>query len=243
MEIKDFAERVIEIKNDIISNIKELIPNSGHRFKRPFYVHYIEAETATTEVCHSVDTLHGGALSIDVARESDEIEPDTETIEGEMVLYFDTGSLIDIYNNLWKELREEKLSRLRELVAHNGKKISFDGSFKFDGIDCGEYIENCHLDEIELVDGALTFKNTFGDDQYDNDESFVEYSFLDEMIAYVEKQTSKKYTVQVSGSFSRVWEIEASTYQEAIRKAKNDWMENPLYDGDVNGEDWRSWRE
>lgn len=243
METKDFAERVIEIKNDIISNIKELIPNSGHRFKRPFYVHYIEAETATTEVCHSVDTLHGGALSIDVARESDEIEPDTETIEGEMVFYFDTGSLIDIYNNLGKELREEKLSRLRELVAHNGKKISFDGSFKFDGIDCGEYIENCHLDEIELVDGALAFKNTFGGDQYVNDESFVEYSFLDEMIAYVEKQTSKKYTVQVSGSFSRIWEIEASTYQEAIRKAKNDWMENPLYDGDVNGEDWRSWRE
>lgn len=243
MEIKDFAERVIEIKNDVISNIKELIPNSGHRFKRPFYVHYIEAETATTEVCHSVDTLHGGALSIDVARESDEIEPDTETIEGEMVLYFDTGSLIDIYNNLWEELREEKLSRLRELVAHNGKKISFDGSFKFDGVDCGEYIENCHLDEIELVNGALTFKNTFGGDQYANDESFVEYSFLDEMIAYVEKQTRKKFTVKVTAACSRMWEIEASTSEEAKAIAAKMLSENPLNEEDIDGKDWWVWQE
>ena len=64
---------------------------------------------------------------------------------------------------------------------------------------------------------------------------------IDKLITYVECQTKRKFVIRVSGSFSRTFDIEAETYEEALAEAKKDWETNPLYYGDSNGEDWEDY--
>ncbi len=52
------------------------------------------------------------------------------------------------------------------------------------------------------------------------------------------KNEKRKFVVRVSGSYSRCFEIEACTYEEALAEAKEDWLINPLIWSDANGEDW-----
>lgn len=55
----------------------------------------------------------------------------------------------------------------------------------------------------------------------------------------MEKNNSlKTFKVRVSGSFSRTYEFQASTREEALAYAKEDWENTPLYFGDSNGENF-----
>ena len=52
MERKDYAEKFMEIKNEILKDIRKMLPfDSAHHFAEKFYVHYVEGEVATTEIC------------------------------------------------------------------------------------------------------------------------------------------------------------------------------------------------
>ena len=56
MERKDYADKFRDIKNEILNEIRELVPRaSAHHFNEKFYVHYIEGEVATTEICSAVE--------------------------------------------------------------------------------------------------------------------------------------------------------------------------------------------
>jgi hypothetical protein len=145
---------------------------------------------------------------------------------------------MDILFNLKKEIREKKLSELRALVDRNGGKISFDGNFLFDGNESDGIIGHCHLDTLELVDGILTVSNTYMGDPFVNEESFIDDGSLDDMIEYVKSQTKKKFSIRVSGSWSRTYEIEAASYEKALEEAKEDFQINPICYYDSNGEDW-----
>lgn len=241
MERKDYAEKFMEIKNEILKEIRKMLPfDSAHHFAEKFYVHYVEGEVATTEICSAVEVWSDGMVVFIVKTENAEKE---EVIEGETVFMYDPESFLDILDHLKKEVREKKLAHLRDIVKrHNG--LSFDGGFNINiderdtaNNECA-IVENCRLVGLRLTtDGKLGIVNLFDGETFTNEESALLDEDIDKLITYVECQTRRKFVIRVSGSFSRTFDIEAETYEEALAEAKKDWETNPLYYGDSNGED------
>lgn len=245
MERKDYAEKFMEIKNEILKEIRKMLPfDSSHHFAEKFYVHYVEGEVATTEICSAVEVWSDGMVVFIVKTENAEKE---EVIEGETVFMYDPESFLDILDHLKKEVREKKLAHLRDIVKrHNG--LSFDGGFNINiderdtaNNECA-IVENCRLVGLRLTtDGKLGIVNLFDGETFTNEESALLDEDIDKLITYVECQTKRKFVIRVSGSFSRTFDIEAETYEEALAEAKKDWETNPLYYGDSNGEDWEDY--
>lgn len=245
MERKDYAEKFMEIKNEILKEIRKMLPfDSAHHFAEKFYVHYVEGEVATTEICSAVEVWSDGMVVFIVKTENAEKE---EVIEGETVFMYDPESFLDILDHLKKEVREKKLAHLRDIVKrHNG--LSFDGGFNINiderdtaNNECA-IVENCRLVGLRLTtDGKLGIVNLFDGETFTNEESALLDEDIDKLITYVECQTKRKFVIRVSGSFSRTFDIEAETYEEALAEAKKDWETNPLYYGDSNGEDWEDY--
>lgn len=246
MERKDYAEKFMEIKNEILKEIRKMIPfDSAHHFAEKFYVHYVEGEVATTEICSAVEVWSDGMVVFIVKTENAEKE---EVIEGETVFMYDPESFLDILDHLKKDIREKKLSHLREIVKKHGGEILFDGDFRFTGDSNGrggENIDPCNDTRLMGLsidcDGKINIDDIWEGGEYCNSENFIPDDELDRIIAYVESKTKRKFVIRVSGSFSRTFDIEAESYEEALAEAKKDWETNPLYYGDSNGEDWEDY--
>ena len=241
MERKDYAEKFMEIKNEILKEIRKMIPfESAHHFEEKFYVHYVEGEVATTEICSAVEVWSDGMVVFIVKPENADKE---EVIEGETVFMYDPESFLDILDHLKKDIREKKLSHLREIVKKHEGSVDFDGTFDFIIHNGGDdYI--CQLTALRITkDGRLEVDDTCDGDKFTNPEEELSDKDLDKLIAYVESKTKRKFVVRVSGSFSRTFDIEASSYEEALAEAKKDWENNPLYYGDSNGEDWEDYTQ
>ena len=247
MERQDYADKFRDIKNEILKEIRELVPrDSAHHFSENFYVHYIEGEVATTEICSAVEVWSDGMVVFIVHRDTTAKD---EVIEGETVFGYDSDSFLDILDYLKKDLREKKLQHLRDIVKrHNG--LSFDGGFiiNIDERDTANnecaIVENCRLVGLRLTtDGKLGIVNLFDGETFTNEESALLDEDIDKLITYVECQTKRKFVVRVSGSFSRTFEVEANNFDEALAEAKKDWEVNPLIQEDVNGEDWDDWTD
>lgn len=235
MERKDYAEKFMEIKNEILKEIRKMLPfDSSHHFAEKFYVHYVEGEVATTEICSAVEVWSDGMVVFIVKPENAE----EEVIEGETVFMYDPESFLDILDHLKKDIREKKLSHLREIVKKHEGSVDFDGTFDFiihNGDD--DYI--CQLTALRIAkDGRLEVDDICDGDKFTNPEEELSDKDLDKLIDYVESKTKRKFVVRVSGSFSRTFEIEANNFDEALAEAKKEWEINPLYFGDSNGENW-----
>jgi hypothetical protein len=245
MERKDYADKFRDIKNEILKEIRELVPeDSAHHFSENFYVHYIEGEVATTEICSAVEVWHGGMVVFIVHRDTTAKD---EVIEGETVFGYDSDSFLEILDHLQKDIREKKLSHLRDIVKrHNG--LSFDGGFNINiderdtaNNECA-IVENCRLVGLRLTtDGKLGIVNLFEGETFTNEESALLDEDIDKLITYVESQIKQKFVIRVSGSFSRTFEIEANNFAEALAEAEKDWEINPLCFDDSNGEDWEDY--
>lgn len=239
MERKGYADKFRDIKNEILKEIREFVPrDSAHHFAEKFYVHYIDGEVATTEICSAVEVWSDGMVVFIVKPENADKE---EVIEGETVFGYDSDSFLDILDNLKKDIREKKLSHLREIVKQNGGRIEFDGNFTtrlpIDGEELSVGVDSLYFDEDDCFCIENHHHQCYYSDQCDNLLS----DDLDKLIAYVESKTKRKFVVRVSGSFSRTFEIEANNFDEALAEAKKDWEVNPLIQEDVNGEDWDDW--
>ena len=245
MERKDYAEKFMAIKNEILAEIREIIPvNSAHHFRDKFYVHYVDGEVATTEICSAVEVWSDGMVAFTVNSETCAKD---DVIGGESVFNYDPESFLDILANLKKEVREKKLALLRDIVKRNNG-LHFDGSFKLniddgsDGANGCTIAENCQLTSLELMhDGTLAIHNNFEGEAFVNEESSLLFEDIDRLLAYARSQTYRKFVIRVSGSFSRTFDVNASSYEEALALAKKDWEINPLYFGDSNGEDWEDY--
>lgn len=187
MESNDYAKRIRDIKNEILGEIRKLIPeDSAHSFEDTFYVHYVEGEVATTEICHAVEVWHGGVVVFIVS------EPNlTENVvEGDKVYQYDSNSFLDILDHLRKEVREKKLAYIRDIVkSHNGR-IEFDNKFRFTGFDGDSECEFVGLLSLSLKeDGNLCIEDEWQDGLYENSENFIPDTELDRFIEYVRNQT------------------------------------------------------
>lgn len=241
MERKDYADKFRDIKNEILKEIRELVPkDSAHHFSEKFYVHYIEGEVATTEICSAVEVWSDGMVVFIVHRDTTAKD---EVIEGETVFSYDSDSFLDILDHLKKDIREKKLSHLREIVKKHGGEILFDGNFRFTGDSDGDPCNRTMLMGLSIYcDGKINIDDILEGGEYCDSENFIPDDELDRIIAYVESNTKQKFVVRVSGSYSRTFDIEASTYEEALEFAKTEWKEDaPLCPDDSNGENWEDY--
>lgn len=131
METKDYAEKINGFKNEILSEIRELLGENGtHEFKEPFFVHYIEGETASTETCLAVKVQEDGMVAFYTTLESDVTSlEDAMVIDGEIVFNYEPQSFFDIIDNLKKEIRAELESEISTFVTENNYDVQFDGTY------------------------------------------------------------------------------------------------------------------
>lgn len=241
MESNDYAKKIFDIKNEIVGEIRKLVPeDSAHRFSDKFYVHYIEGEVATTEVCSAVEVWHGGMVVfivnhlVQFAKE--------EVIEGEAIYRYEPESFLDILDHLNKDIREKKLDIIRKLLKENGGSIDIKDKYEFLCADEGDKntLSHSYLKGVEIDGEKILVKTIWKEDgeRYDYHEHCITNDELNGIIECLRKQTYRQFVVRVSGSFSRTFDINASSFEEALALAKKQWEETPLYSGDSNGEDW-----
>ena len=189
MESNDYAKKFYDIKNEILSEIRSMIPeDTAHRFNERVFVHFIEGEVATTNVCSAVEVWHGGMV-VFIINDRTSIKNEV-TVEGEDVFRYDPESFLDILDHLRKEVREKKLAYIRDIVkSHNGI-IEFDNKFRFTGFDGDSECEFVGLLSLSLKeDGKLCIEDEWQDGIYVNSENFIPDTELDRFIEYVRNQT------------------------------------------------------
>ena len=241
MESNDYAKRIFDIKNEIVKEIRKLVPEGGaHRFSDKFYVHYIEGEVATTEVCSAVEVDHGGMVTF-IANHLKEFAKE-EVIDGEAIYRYEPDSFLDILDHLNKDIREKKLGIIRKLLKENGGSIDIKDKYEFLCADEGDKnnLSHSYLKGVEIDGEKILVKTIWKEDgeRYDYHDHCITNDELDGIIECLRKQTYRQFVVRVSGSFSRTFDINASSFEEALALAKKQWEETPLYSGDSNGEDW-----
>ena len=233
MERKDYAQKFHDIKNDILLEIRSLVPeDTAHHFSEKFYVHYVEGEVATTEICTAVEVWHGGMVVFIVHRDTTAKD---EVIEGESVFMYDPDSFLDILDHLKKDLREKKLATLRTLVKDNGNSIDFDGTFDFIIINGGEeYV--CQLSGLRMTDsGKLQIEDICDGERFANLEEEIADKSIEQVINYVKSKVQTTFEVHVAERRSRIIEVTASSWDEAKEKAKEILKEKPFNEEDSDG--------
>ena len=167
-----------------------------------------------------------------------------EHLEGDMLMNLNFESFIDLLTNIRKEIREEKVSLIKKMVSDNGGVIYLikGGDYVFPCADEGnpEMISTSYLNGIVFSDGQLLVQTTWDGDgeRYDYGIDCIMDDTLDDVIRILKEETEKTYHVVVQGCYSRMFEINATSEEEAIELAKNKWKVNPLCLEDSNGEDW-----
>ena len=226
MERKDYENKVREIKNEILNEIRNLIPDTRHEFKDKFFCHYVDGEVATTEICKAIEVYNNNMVVIIVSKETaDGISGDSETIEGEELFNFEPNTFIDILDNLKEDLRKEKISKLREIVKNAGGRVNFDGKFTFNGIDSGYDIDNCSLQGLgQLDNGELLVDVMWNGDKYENYEHFLPSEELDRIINYVQNfpfaltDEQNKAIDNALASFKKLEELNITTIWNCKRE-------------------------
>lgn len=246
MESNDYAKRILDIKNEIVEEIRKLVPeDSAHRFSDKFYVHYIEGEVATTEVCSAVEVWCGGMV-VFIVNHLKEFAKE-EVIEGDAIYRYEPESFLDILDHLKKDLREKKLSIIRDILKEKDGNIEIEGEFEFLCADEGNINNISHslLKGISLNGEKILVKTIWKEDhqQYDYDDDCITDEELDHVISCLKSQCKKKFSIYVHGCFGRVFDdIEADSYEDALAIAKKMWEEKPLNKEDSDGENWEPWK-
>lgn len=187
MERENYEERVMAIKDEILEEIREILkPGQLYCYEDPFYVHSINGEVATTEVCTAVEVEENNSVMFHVRPED---ENETEMVCDEYVFEYDTTSFMDILFNLKKEIREEKLSYLRKVVKENECEcVHLDGSFCATILSNGQEVFPCHVNMLHLdANDRIIVDYTFDSERYTSQESSLLSDVLVQLIGHVNK--------------------------------------------------------
>ncbi len=228
MERKDYTEKFRDIKDEILDEIRSILEYGvKHNFKETFYVNYVKGEV----FCSALEVNGQGMITFHVINDVGK----KEKIDGEDVYTFDPNSFIDILDHLKKDIREEKLAILRDIVTKNEGSIDFDGTFNITIHNTGEDFI-CKLTTLRITkNGKLEVDNTFHGGKCTNPEYELSDKDLDKLIAYVENNTKKKFKIRAYETFSRIFEIEATNYDEAVEKICKELESFPFEEGDSDG--------
>lgn len=237
MERTDIIKSVYDLKCEVLKEIRKVLPNGTHYFVQPFYIHYIEGEVATTEVCKAIEVCAAESQMVKVHHQSEGYgAEDIDITDGEEVMQYEPQSFADILGNLKKEIRGKKLSVLRNLIEQNGGKMFFDGNFRYVGYDPETCIDECEDTLLMGFDldneGKLIVDNIWQGDEYNNTEDYLTDAELDRIIEYVRNQSVRKFEIKVVAS--RIIEVQAASYEDAVELAKKELADNPLTDADID---------
>lgn len=195
MERKDYSERFQEIKNDILKEIKNIIPLNGeHEFNDTVYVHYIEGEVATTEICKKVKV--GSDSMVVFVVYSDTYDKES-VIEDEQVFMYDSESFLNILDTIKKEVRERKLKEIRVIIKMNGYDVQFDGSFDVT-FHSSSNERKGKLTRMWLrEDGRLKIDSKTDGIVHSNFDEDLNDEEIDRILCYILKNTKQRRTIKV----------------------------------------------
>jgi hypothetical protein len=217
-----FLKKVNNVKREILEEIRNILGHGTHMFKDTFFIHYIEGEIATTEVCIGVKVAKNGEVIIICQSE--------EEIDGTAVLLFDTNSLGDILDHLIDEARNEYTDDLREIIKNNGDGgvIDFEDDFVF---TCNPYIGR-KTNKIFLAGGNVYISSFLG---CNFTEIIIKASSLHivDLINLV-KHVKNRQNFDIKIYASRIFSINAPSYEEALAIAKNEFKMKPFDEGDID---------
>ena len=238
MESNDYAKRILDIKNEIVEEIRKLVPeDSAHRFSDKFYVHYIEGEVATTEVCSAVEVWCGGMV-VFIVNHLKEFAKE-EVIEGEAIYRYEPDSFLDILDHLKKDIREKKLGIIRTILKENGGCIDIKNEFEFVCADEGDKntLSKSLLKGLEIQGEKILVKTIWKEDkqQYDYHEHCMTDNELDNIISCLKSQCKKKFQIRAYETFSRLFDVEAFDYDEAVNIVREELKSFPFEEGDSDG--------
>lgn len=243
METKNYREKVLNMKNEILNEIRSLVQaDTRHEFTETFYIHYLEGEFAVTNICHAVLVFKDLSVAFCVS-DNPETPVDEETVlSGKDLLMCDVCSFIDILKRIKDDIRHRKLFRLLSLVRGNNGYMSFDGSFEFLCDDTEQNSEN-NLSHSALIgleidgNGNLLVRTMWKEDGecYDYNQDCICDAELDNILKFVEERSGKTFKITVAETLSRVYEVKATCYDNAVRKVKESIKDDPLGKPDSDG--------
>ena len=153
--MEDFNKRLTDLKTSVINEIKEILPAAKeHTYKEQFYCTIIDGELSPVSLAMRIKN-DGGKIILHDLYEANAEEYDTELSS------YEVGTIIYAYEQLRKELRAQKIERIKELVEQAGGKIECNSAFSFRHYLNGAWVESTVIKTIELgnmdrPDGELT---------------------------------------------------------------------------------------
>ena len=247
MERTDIIKSVYDLKCEVLKEIRKVLPNGIHQFVQPFYIHYIEGDVATTEVCRAIEVCAAENQMVRVHHQSEGYgAEDIDITDGEEVFNYEPNSFADILGNLKAEIRGKKLSVLRNLIEQNGGKMQFDGNFRYVGYDPEVCIDECEDTLLMGFDinneGKLIVDNIWQGGEYSNTEDYLTDAELDRIIDYVKNQSVRTFQIHAQALVGRVIDVQAASYEDAVELAKKELELHPFTKEDIDGIDWSEWK-
>lgn len=189
--MEDFNKKLDELKRQVIFEIEQILPEGKeHTYKEQFYCTIIDGELSPVSLAISIKNDGGKVILHDNYEENGE-EYDTELKE------YEIETIIMAYEQLRKELRAQKIERIKELVEQTGGKVKLDGSFTCRHFIAGKWVESS-LQCVEIgnkdnKDGDTTdclwFDCNSNRETHEETDSDFTDDELDSLITYIEEKT------------------------------------------------------
>ena len=189
--MEDFNKRLTELKTSVINEIKEILPTGKeHTYKEQFYCTIIDGELSPGTIAKRIKN-DGGKIILHDLYEANAEEYDTELSS------YEIETIIYAYEQLRKELRAEKIERIKELVEQAGGTVKLDGSFTCRHFINGKWVESS-LQCVEIgnkdsangnISDCLWFDCNSNRDTHEETDSDFTDDELDSLITYIEEKT------------------------------------------------------
>lgn len=188
--MEDFNKKLEQLKSAVINEIKSILPEGKiHVYNEQFYCTMIDGEISPVSVAMHIKQI-GGKILLHDSYEVNGEEYDTELKE------YEIETIIMAYETLRKELRAEKIERIKQLVKQAGGSVKLDSTFACRHYINGEWITTT-LQGVEIgnndKDGKIVdclwfdcFRN--GETHEETDSDFPDDE-LDSLLAYIERET------------------------------------------------------
>lgn len=190
--MEDFNKKLEQLKSAVINEIKQILPEGKtHVYNEQFYCTMIDGESSPVSVAMHIKHIGGKIILHDhYENEVHNEEYDTELVN------FEVQTIIMAYETLRKELRAEKIKRIKQLVEQAGGSVKLDSTFACRHYINGEWITTT-LQGVEIgnndKDGKVVdclwfdcFRN--GETHEETDSDFPDDE-LDSLLAYIERES------------------------------------------------------
>lgn len=241
METKDYQKKVSNIKNEILDEIREIIQaDTRHEFTETFYIHYVDGDLATSEVCHAVEVWSDETVAFCVSTDISTTKEKEDVMEESQVYNYEVNSFIDILYHLKSDIRKNKINKIIEIVSKNDGLMQFDGSFEFwrnDKVNLSsDSLSHSRLIGISLYDNGMKLvvstKDVEDNTPCESDQNCITDEELDRILEYVEQQSVESFRITAKEVLSRTFYVDAKNYEDALQKVRQKLICAPL-----NGED------